>query len=91
MADGSDPLCFTCGLPYGGATRLNHLPSGQVCTSCRDRLLEAIPAPFARGPSQITDTPEAAPEAAQELEPELVRLPHPERFPSASDYDPEPA
>ncbi len=43
MRDSSETVCFTCGLPSGEFPRLNHLPSGQVCPSCRDRLLAALP------------------------------------------------
>ena len=36
-------VCFTCGLPAGETPRLNTLPGGQVCPTCRDRLLESLP------------------------------------------------
>ena len=42
----AETLCFTCGLPAGEPLRLNHLPNGSVCPTCRDRLLDSIPAPF---------------------------------------------
>ncbi len=35
--------CITCGLPSGDPPRLNHLPSGLICPSCHDRLLESLP------------------------------------------------
>ena len=38
-----EPLCFGCGQPTGPFPRLNRLPNGRVCTSCRDRLLETLP------------------------------------------------
>jgi hypothetical protein len=44
MSAPSPTLCFTCGLPLGDPPRLNHLPGGQVCPSCRDRLLDHLPA-----------------------------------------------
>jgi hypothetical protein len=46
-------VCFTCGLPTGDPLRLNHLPSGQVCTACRDRLLDLLPAPFPARPTHL--------------------------------------
>jgi hypothetical protein len=51
MSQAPEPLCFTCGLPVGDPLRLNHLASGQVCPSCRDRLLDALPAPFPMRPA----------------------------------------
>ena len=45
MSDEHEPVCFTCGLTTGGL-RLNCLPSGQVCPTCRDRLLECLPPIF---------------------------------------------
>lgn len=50
MRESSETLCFTCGLPAGEFPRLNHLPSGQVCPTCRDRLLAMLP-PLLPGPS----------------------------------------
>jgi len=93
MADGSNPLCFTCGLPFGDAARLNHLPSGQVCPSCRDRLLETLPAPFPASPgARSHDAPEPASEAPSEPVREFVSLPRSERSPDDyDDYRPEPA
>lgn len=101
MAEGHETLCFTCGLPAGEEARLNHLPNGQVCPACRDRLLETLPAPFPVG--GVRDQPSAggtleaqehAPEAVDSLsEPgpgqgELVHLP---RSTPPQDYRPEPA
>ncbi len=43
MSDASSPVCFTCG-QHVDARRLNRLPNGEPCPSCRDRLLEALPA-----------------------------------------------
>lgn len=93
MANGRDTLCFTCGLPFG-STRLNHLANGEVCPSCRDRLLDALPAPFpgvAHATPDPSDEPFAAPEAVDEtVQPqrELARL---ERPAPVEDYGPEPA
>jgi hypothetical protein len=41
-----DPVCIACGQPTGPLPRLNRLPDGRTCSSCRDRILEAIPAPL---------------------------------------------
>lgn len=43
MNDSRDTVCFTCGQPAGEVPRLNCLPGGQVCPTCRDRLLECLP------------------------------------------------
>lgn len=43
MRDSSETVCFTCGLPSGEFPRLNHLPGGQVCPTCRDRLMSILP------------------------------------------------
>lgn len=37
------PVCITCGLEVGSGSQLNRLSNGQVCPTCRDRLLESIP------------------------------------------------
>jgi len=44
MSDPNAAVCFTCGQPSGDLLRLNTMPNGQVCPTCRDRLLEGIPA-----------------------------------------------
>jgi hypothetical protein len=38
-----EPVCFACGSPTGPFPRLNHLPDGRVCPTCRDRLLDSLP------------------------------------------------
>ncbi len=57
-----DPTCFTCGLALTDPPRLNHLSSGAVCPSCRDRLLEVLPSLLPGG------DPGLAREAHPELE-----------------------
>ena len=37
------PVCITCGLEVGSGPQLNRLSNGQVCPTCRDRLLDSIP------------------------------------------------
>lgn len=36
-------VCFTCGMPIGEPLRLNRLENGQLCPSCRDRVLDLLP------------------------------------------------
>ena len=68
-----ETLCFQCGLP-AGEMRLNHLPNGKVCPTCRDRLLDSLPAPF---PTPVSrDAEEAEPrteDASEEQEPVTLR------------------
>ena len=43
MPERAQPVSITCSLTVGEPLRLNRLQSGQVCPSCRDRVLESIP------------------------------------------------
>ena len=61
MMGASETLCITCGQPAGEFPRLNHLPSGQVCPTCRNRLLEALP-PLLPGGFDAVDEPREAEE-----------------------------
>lgn len=38
-----DPVCIACGRPTGPRPRLNQLPDGRTCPTCRDRLLDTLP------------------------------------------------
>jgi len=38
------PLCITCGQPAGSPPQLNRRPDGQPCQTCRNRVLESLPA-----------------------------------------------
>jgi len=38
-----DPVCIACGQPTGPRPRLNRLPDGRTCPSCRERLLDTLP------------------------------------------------
>lgn len=40
----SQTVCFTCGQPIGEPPRINELPDGEPCPTCRDRLLDSLPA-----------------------------------------------
>ena len=42
-----DPLCFTCGHACDGR-HFNRLKNGAICPTCRDRLLDSLPAPLPR-------------------------------------------
>jgi hypothetical protein len=42
MAEASQPVCMTCGQSAGAPLRFNHLPSGDPCPACAERLLEAL-------------------------------------------------
>lgn len=43
MPESAHPVCFTCGLSAGETIQFNRLPNGQVCPTCRERLLDLIP------------------------------------------------
>jgi hypothetical protein len=47
------PLCFSCGLPVTTPPRLNELPDGSPCPTCRARALDvvapALPRPVPSG------------------------------------------
>ena len=46
MAVTRPSLCITCGLPAASVHSFNRLEDGEVCPTCRDRLLDALPPPF---------------------------------------------
>lgn len=70
MALHSDPVCITCGLSAGQPAQLNRLHNGQTCPSCRDRVLESLPAPLpSRSVASIgTSTAHLEDEAVRERE-----------------------
>ena len=70
MRDSSETVCFTCGLPSGEFPRLNHLPGGQVCPTCRDRLMAILP-PILPGQEE---EPEGIEEEAEGLEAAPLQL-----------------
>lgn len=59
MANQPDPVCITCGLDFDGRN-LNRLRNGAVCPTCRDRLLDSLPALLPKV-SQIERAEEGAP------------------------------
>lgn len=44
MPQSPTPVCITCGLSAGEGAQLNRLSNGQICPTCRDRVLDSIPA-----------------------------------------------
>lgn len=44
MSKPAAPLCFQCGQPANQADRINHLPSGEPCPTCLQRVLDQQPA-----------------------------------------------
>lgn len=44
MAQSSTTVCITCGLSASTGAQLNRLSNGQICPTCRDRVLDSIPA-----------------------------------------------
>lgn len=49
----SPTLCFTCGLTVTEPPQLNHLPNGESCPACRDRLLDSLPPLLPSAPLQV--------------------------------------
>jgi hypothetical protein len=39
----AQPVCFTCGMAVGEPHKLNRLDNGQICPTCRDRVLDSLP------------------------------------------------
>jgi DNA-directed RNA polymerase subunit RPC12/RpoP len=37
------PVCIACGQATGPRARLNQLPDGRTCPSCRERILDELP------------------------------------------------
>jgi len=48
MTRSRDTLCFTCGQALQHPPRFNLLQSGEYCPTCRDRVLDAVPAVLPR-------------------------------------------
>jgi hypothetical protein len=43
MPDRARTLCISCGLHVGETPQLNRLPNGQICPTCRERVLDWLP------------------------------------------------
>ena len=50
MTRSRDTICFTCGQALQDPPRFNLLESGEYCPTCRDRVLDAVPAVLPRRP-----------------------------------------
>ncbi len=48
------PVCIACGQPTGPRPRLNQLPDGRTCPSCRDRLLDGLPPVLPTQPAELS-------------------------------------
>ena len=46
MSEGADSTCFPCGQTASDPLRVNHLPNGTVCPTCRERLLDSLDGPL---------------------------------------------
>jgi hypothetical protein len=42
MPDRAKTLCFHCGLQVRETPELNRLPNGQICPTCRERVLDWV-------------------------------------------------
>lgn len=43
MSQEPDVVCFQCGQHVGEPLQVNSLPSGEPCTACQNRVLDALP------------------------------------------------
>lgn len=68
MAHSATPVCITCGLMAGDTLQLNRLPNGQTCPTCRDRVLDSIPAALPFHPSRSSLDLRLEVEARREVE-----------------------
>lgn len=48
MTRSRDTICITCGQALQDPPRFNLLESGEYCPTCRDRVLDAVPAVLPR-------------------------------------------
>ena len=48
MADRANTICISCGQRVSAQPRLNQLANGQTCPTCRDRVLDSLPAALPR-------------------------------------------
>lgn len=52
-----NPVCIGCGKPTGPRARLNTLPDGRPCPTCRARILDTLP-PLLPAPVEELDLEE---------------------------------
>lgn len=43
MGKSGKTICFTCGKAVGASPRFNTLKNGELCPTCRDRVLDTLP------------------------------------------------
>jgi hypothetical protein len=43
MGQPGKTICFTCGKAVGASPRFNTLKNGELCPTCRDRVLDTLP------------------------------------------------
>ena len=53
MPDAAPTVCFFCSLPVGEPARLNRLGNGEICPTCRDRVLATLPPLLPKAPSWV--------------------------------------
>ena len=66
MALDRQPVCFTCSQPIAEPPAINKLENGETCPTCRDRLLDSLPALL---PSQVVAVDEESSEEPYPFEP----------------------
>ena len=68
MTEPQATLCMTCGGQVAATRALNRLPGGEVCPTCRERLLEGLPPLLPGGYEglEAEEAPERAVEAPSE-------------------------
>ncbi|MBM3975729.1 MAG: hypothetical protein FJ299_01920 [Planctomycetes bacterium] len=76
MSAASQPVCMTCGHSAGAPLRFNHLPNGDPCPSCADRLLEAL-RPLLPGVKAVADEKKPARNGRKAALRALPRIPGP--------------
>lgn len=67
-----DPVCIACGRPTGPRPKLNRLPDGRICPTCRDRILEKLP-PVLPAPIQELSFEEWADEGEESTGDDFLR------------------
>lgn len=53
MSDSIDPRCFTCRQPVGDPPILNRGEDGELCPTCRERVLDSLPTLLPSSPVDV--------------------------------------
>jgi hypothetical protein len=85
------PLCFSCGLPVTTPPRLNELPDGSPCPTCRARALDVVAPALPRALPSDPRFADSDPDQEQEQESDLRAADRPFDPPGSADDYPEPA